>query len=223
MDSPPVVLAAENVVKTYEGGRIRALAGVSMSIREGEFVAITGPSGSGKSTLMHLLGALDRPDEGCVRFAGQDLTDVARLDRVRAQSLGFVFQLHHLIPTLTADENVAIPLMALRVPAAEQRRRAHALLDAVGLADRARHRPNQLSGGQRQRVAIARALVNEPRVVLADEPTGNLDSASGATILDLLDSLRRDRNVALVLVTHDDVVAARADRIVHIVDGLVAN
>ncbi len=215
------VLIAEGLVKTYDQGRIRALDGVDVALDRGEFVSVIGPSGSGKSTLLHMLGALDRPDGGTVVLDGVDLASERRLDRVRARSIGFVFQLHNLIPTLTAAENVELPLVALRVPRAERRRRAAELLEAVELADRARHRPNQLSGGQRQRVAIARALANEPKLVLADEPTGDLDQAAGKRVLDLLSGLRDERGITLVLVTHDLSLAERADRRIRILDGRV--
>lgn len=218
---PSVVLRAEGLVKTYELGRIRALDGVDLTIHRGEFVSIVGPSGSGKSTLLHLLGALDRADEGRLLLDGRDLAEERRLDRVRARALGFVFQLHHLVPTLTAVENVELPLHALRVSRAERRRRAESLLREVGLGDRLRHRPPQLSGGQRQRVAIARALVNEPPLVLADEPTGELDQATGGQVLDLLERLRAEHGTSLVLVTHDAGVAARADRTIHMLDGRI--
>jgi len=220
--SDDVVLRAEGLVKTYETGRVRALDGVDLVVRRGEFVSIVGPSGCGKSTLLHLLGALDRPDTGRIVLDGHDLATEPRLDRVRARCLGFVFQLHHLVPTLTAAENVELPLHALPVRRAERRRRAEALLAEVGLADRMGHRPPQLSGGQRQRVAIARALVNEPPLILADEPTGELDQASGAHVLELLERLRAEHGTALVLVTHDAAVARRADRTVHLLDGRVA-
>mgnify|MGYP002623396097 CR=1 FL=1 len=219
----PPVLRAERLVKTYELGRVRALDGVSMDVGRGEFVSIVGPSGSGKSTLLHLLGALDRPDSGRVVLDGRDLAREPRLDRVRARSLGFVFQLHHLVPSLTAVENVELPLHALsEVSRTERRERAVEALRQVGLADRLGHAPPQLSGGQRQRVAIARALVNRAPVILADEPTGELDQATGRQILELLEGLRRDRGTALVLITHDPAVAARADRTVRMVDGRIA-
>ena len=215
------LLTAEGLVKTYDRGRIRALDGVDVALERGEFVSVIGPSGSGKSTLLHMLGALDRPDVGRVVLDGVDLGSERRLDRVRARSIGFVFQLHNLIPTLTAAENVEIPLVAVGVPRAERRRRAAALLEAVELTDRAGHRPNQLSGGQRQRVAIARALANEPKLVLADEPTGDLDQAAGKRVLDLLSGLREERGLTLVLVTHDLDLAKRADRRIKMLDGWV--
>lgn len=215
------ILEAQALVKTYDGGRVRALNGVDLSIETGEFLSIVGPSGSGKSTLLHMLGALDRPDSGRVLLDGEDLAGRRRLDRVRARSIGFVFQLHNLLPALTAVENVELPLRALPMTRAERRRRARALLDRVGLSDRGGHTPAELSGGQRQRVAVARALVNEPKVVLADEPTGDLDYESGLGVIELLGELHRERGTTLVLVTHDRELAATAGRTVRILDGRV--
>jgi ABC-type lipoprotein export system ATPase subunit len=215
------LIVAKGLCKTYEQGSIRALDNVDFVLRRGEFVSIVGPSGSGKSTLLHVLGALDRPDQGSITLDGHDLATEPRLDRVRARSLGFVFQLHHLVPTLDAVENVELPLHALDVSRAERRRRAERLLRDVGLGDRLTHRPPQLSGGQRQRVAIARALVNEPPLVFADEPTGELDQATGRQMLELLERLRTEHGVALVLVTHDPAVAARADRTISMLDGRI--
>ncbi len=215
------VLEADALVKTYDGGRVRALNGLDLTIEPGEFLSIVGPSGSGKSTLLHMFGALDRPDSGRVLLDGEDLAGRARLDRVRARSIGFIFQLHNLLPTLTARENVELPLHALPMKRRERKRRADALLERVGLADRAGHTPTELSGGQRQRVAVARALVNEPRVVLADEPTGDLDHQAGLGIMELLGRLRAERGLTLVLVTHDRELAATTDRIVRILDGRV--
>ena len=215
------ILTAEGLVKTYDNGRIRALDGVDLVLDRGEFVSVIGPSGSGKSTLLHMLGALDRPDEGRVLLDGRDLSQERRLDRVRAASIGFIFQLHNLLPALTAVENVELPLRALRVPRRERRRRAGEMLDAVGLGDRLTHTPGELSGGQRQRVGVARALVNEPRVVLADEPTGDLDRESGRRIMQLLQTLHEQRGLTLVLVTHDPELAATAPRRIRILDGRV--
>ena len=215
------ILTAEGLVKTYDNGRIRALDGVDLVLDRGEFVSVIGPSGSGKSTLLHMLGALDRPDEGRVLLDGRDLGRQPRLDRVRAASIGFIFQLHNLLPALTAVENVELPLRALRVPRRERRRRAGEMLDAVGLGDRLTHTPGELSGGQRQRVGVARALVNEPRVVLADEPTGDLDRESGRRIMQLLQTLHEQRGLTLVLVTHDPELAATAPRRIRILDGRV--
>ncbi len=217
------ILTAEGLVKTYDHGRVRALDGVDLVLERGEFVTVMGPSGSGKSTLLHMLGALDRPDAGRVLLDGRDLGRQPRLDRVRASSIGFIFQLHNLLPALTAVENVELPLRALRVPRRERRRRARALLETVGLGDRITHTPTELSGGQRQRVAVARALVNEPRVVLADEPTGDLDREAGRRIIELLQTLHDERGLTLVLVTHDAELAATAPRRIRMLDGRVVD
>ena len=221
MSANELILEARGLRKTYDLGRVRALDGVDLSVERGELLSIVGPSGSGKSTLLHVLGALERPDAGTVRLDGRDLADEPRLDRVRALSIGFVFQLHNLVPALTARENVELPLYALRVRAAERRERALAMLAAVDLSERADHRPTQLSGGERQRVAIARALVNRPRLVLADEPTGDLDQENGRRILALLGRLQAERGLSLVLVTHDADIAASAGRTVRLVDGRI--
>ncbi len=218
-------LEAINVTRVYGQGdaRVEALRGVSLTVAEGDHVAIVGPSGSGKSTLMHLLGGLDRPSSGTLRIGGRDVAALRpdQLAEVRNRTVGFVFQSFHLLPRMTALENVALPLIYRGLRGNERRRRAAATLDLVGLDHRLRHRPNQLSGGEQQRVAIARALVTDPQVLLADEPTGNLDSRTGADILALLEQLNTDRGVALVLVTHDSAVAARARRQVHVRDGLI--
>jgi putative ABC transport system ATP-binding protein len=223
MTESTTLLLAEALVKTYEQGRVRALDHLDLSISRGEFVSIMGPSGSGKSTLLHMLGALDRPDSGRVVLEGVDLSKEPRLDRIRARSIGFVFQLHNLMPTLTAVQNVELALVPQGLSRREQTQRAQQALKTVGLADRTSHRPPQLSGGQRQRVAIARALVHHPKLILADEPTGDLDQAAGQQILDQLQSLREQHDLTLVLVTHDSQVAARADRLVRLVDGRVAS
>ena len=200
---------------------IRPVDSVDLTIDEGEYVVVQGASGSGKSTLLQLLGALDRPTSGRILFEGQDLATLPdrRLADLRLSAFGFVFQQFNLIPTLTAAENVECALAAAGAGRAERRSRVAELLEMVGLADRAGHLPTQLSGGEQQRVAIARALANRPRVVLADEPTGNLDSATGATILDLLGSLWRDHGQTIVLVTHDSRVAAGAARVLTMQDG----
>jgi putative ABC transport system ATP-binding protein len=210
-----------DLVKTYEDGRIRALNGMSICVGASEFVAVVGPSGCGKSTLLHLVAALDRPDTGELHVAGHDLAHERSLDHYRARHVGMVFQLHNLLPTLSALENVQVPMFELGIGAGERRARARHLLELVGLAERARNRPAQLSGGERQRVAVARALANEPAILLADEPTGSLDSESGQGVLDLLEHVRAERATTLVLVTHDATVAARADRIVRMLDGRV--
>ena len=220
MSSAPAIDCSD-LVKTYEDGRIRALNGMSLRVEPGEFVAVVGPSGCGKSTLLHLVAALDRPDSGDIVVAGHDLAHERRLDHYRARHVGMVFQLHNLLPTLSALENVQVPMFELGLGAAERRDRARHLLELVGLHERERSRPAQLSGGERQRVAIARALANEPSILLADEPTGSLDSEAGRGVLDLLERIREEQATTLVLVTHDPTVAGRADRIVRMLDGRV--
>ncbi len=218
---------AVGVTREYQlgGVEVPALRGVSVTIPPGDHVAILGPSGSGKSTLMHLLGGLDRPTSGVLRIAGRDIRELGatELARLRNRTIGFVFQSFHLLPRTTAVDNVALPLVYAGVRAGDRRRRAEELLDRVGLHHRLRHRPNQLSGGEQQRVAIARALVTGPSLLLADEPTGNLDSATGADVLDLLEELNQESGVAVVVVTHEREVAARAARQIRMRDGLVVS
>lgn len=212
----------KNAHKIYPMGEVSvpALRGIDLTIQPGEFVAIMGPSGSGKSTLMHLLGCLDLPSDGVVQLEGHDVTklDEDTLAQIRGKKIGFVFQTFNLIPTLTALENVELPLFFQSVPRAERRARALELLRKVGLEGRAHHKPAQLSGGERQRVAIARALANDPEIILADEPTGNLDSESGEAILNLLAQLHREGKT-IILVTHNPEAAAYAQRIIRIKDG----
>jgi putative ABC transport system ATP-binding protein len=218
-------LEAVDVTRRYQmdGVAVEALRGVSLTVAAGDYVAVVGPSGSGKSTLMHLLGALDRPTTGTLRIAGHDVSRMrpTELADVRNRTVGFVFQSFHLLARTTARDNVAMPLVYSGVRRGERRRRAAATLEAVGMGHRLDHRPGQLSGGEQQRVAIARALVTEPAVLLADEPTGNLDTRTGHELMDLLERLNAERGVALVLVTHDLEVAARARRRVHVRDGLI--
>jgi putative ABC transport system ATP-binding protein len=209
------------VSKSYEEGRIRALDRMDLHVAAGEYVALVGPSGCGKSTLLHLIAALDRPDEGTIVVAGHDLAHEHDLSHYRARHVGMVFQLHNLLPTLTALENVEMPMFELGLRGSERERQASRLLGLVGMERRARNRPTQLSGGERQRVAIARALANDPGAILADEPTGSLDSASGLQVMDLLESVCRERGSTLVLVTHAPDLALRADRIVRMLDGRV--
>jgi putative ABC transport system ATP-binding protein len=219
----PAIVAAE-VARTYEldGVSVPALRGVSLTVSAGDYVAIVGTSGSGKSTLMHLLGALDRPTSGKLLIGGRDVTTLSPADmaRLRNETIGFVFQSFHLLARTTARDNVALPLVYRGTARRERRERASAMLERVGLGHRLDHRPNQMSGGEQQRVAIARALVTGPSVLLADEPTGNLDSATGESVLELLESLNAD-GVAVVLVTHDREVAARARRQIVMRDGLI--
>jgi putative ABC transport system ATP-binding protein len=207
-----------------KGEVVRALDGVDLSIGEGEFLAVQGPTGHGKSTLLLLLGGLDRPTEGHLSFKGQDLGGLREheLAPLRAKEFGFVFQTFHLIATLSAQENVAAALAPLGLHAAEYKRRSAAALDELGLGGRGKHRPAELSGGEQQRVAIARALVKNPAVLLADEPTGNLDEKTRDEIIGLLENLRRERGLTLVVVTHDSFVARRAERIAVIRDGRVS-
>ncbi len=214
------IIFAKDLVKTYEGGRTRALDGVSLEIFAGESVAICGPSGSGKSTLLNLIGALDRPDSGELIVAGEDLVHShSDLADFRARKVGFIFQLHNLIPSLTALENVLIPTFGLN---GSGERRAKALLERAGLGDKTHRRPPELSGGERQRVAVARALINAPPLILADEPTGSLDSKTERQVLELLHELRREHGATLILVTHDARVAQTADRVIEIFDGRVS-
>ena len=221
----PAVVARE-LTRTYqlEGLAVEALRGVSLDIAAGDYMALIGPSGSGKSTLMHLLGGLDRPTSGELRIGGRDVAALSAADmaRLRNETIGFVFQSFHLLPRTSAVDNVALPLVYRGLRAGERRRRAAAMLKRVGLGHRLDHRPSQLSGGEQQRVAIARALVTEPVVLLADEPTGNLDTRTGEAVLDLLEELNSERSVALVIVTHDRDVAARARRQIVLRDGLIA-
>ncbi len=219
------MIRLENVSRTYQlGGQpVHALVDVNEHIKAGEHVAIMGPSGSGKSTLLNVLGCLDRPDGGTYWLDGREVGKLSdeELTEVRRNRIGFVFQSFHLVPRLTAAENVELPLVFAGMPRAERRRRVEEALRAVGLADRMDHRPDQLSGGERQRTALARSTVMGPRVLLADEPTGNLDTASGRQILELLDRMNDD-GITLVVVTHDPSVARRADRVIVLVDGRVA-
>ncbi|MCC7020278.1 MAG: ABC transporter ATP-binding protein [Ardenticatenales bacterium] len=221
-DAPSWVVEAVGLTRVFpDAVAVRALDGVDVRIARGEFVAIMGPSGSGKSTLLHLVGALDRPTDGVIRVDGQDLAAVDDLDRFRARSIGFIFQMHNLLPTLTAAENVAVPMQGIGVPAATRRTRSLELLDSLGLAHLAHRLPNQLSGGQRQRVAVARALANDPSLILADEPTGNLDSTSGGEVVKRFQSLAHEHGKTIVLVTHDPVVALAAGRIISLRDGRI--
>jgi putative ABC transport system ATP-binding protein len=216
---------AVDVRRSYrlDGVTVEALRGVSIRVDPGEYVAVVGPSGSGKSTLMHLMGCLDRPTSGTLRVGGRDVATLgdAELATLRNRTVGFVFQSFQLLGRTSALDNVSLPLVYRGVRSAERRDRAAAALEAVGLGHRLRHRPSQLSGGEQQRVAIARALVGEPSLLLADEPTGNLDTGSGAEVLALLGGLVEDRGVAVVVVTHDREVADRASRRVDVRDGLL--
>ncbi len=217
------LLSVVNVSREYDDGAVQALKNVSLDIRAGEYVAIMGPSGSGKSTLLHLLGALDEPNSGDVLFEGKSLRQRADLDQFRASMLGFVFQSFYLLPTLTALENVQIPMFESSLGARERVAKATELLALVGMTHRETHLPAKLSVGERQRVAIARSLANDPKLLLADEPTGNLDTTSGGIVLDLFDRLHRERGLTLVVITHDHQVAARAERMLLLRDGQIHN
>jgi putative ABC transport system ATP-binding protein len=217
------MIELHQVTRTYRLGseEIRALDGVDLAVEDGEFVSVVGPSGSGKSTLLHVIGGLDTPTNGQVVVDGQDLGQAndRELALYRNQRIGFVFQTFNLQPTYTAVENVALPLVFGRVPPRERRERAEAALQAVGLGSRLAHKPSQMSGGERQRVAIARALVTDPAYILADEPTGNLDTTTSREIVTLLDRLHRERGLTVLLVTHDTEMAALADRQIGLRDG----
>jgi putative ABC transport system ATP-binding protein len=215
-------VVVDHVRKAFDGGRIRALEDVSLRLAPGEFVALTGRSGSGKSTLLNLIGALDRPDAGEIAVDGEPLGRDGDGTSYRAETVGFVFQFHNLIPVLSAAENVQVPMMGRGLSRGERMRRAEELLAEVGLAERAGQFPPTLSGGERQRVAIARALANDPRLLLADEPTGALDSESGEQVVQLLRSLAESRGMTILLVTNDRAVAGRADRVVELRDGRLA-
>ena len=210
-----------DVVKEYDKGTVKALNGINLDIFEGEFVSIIGPSGSGKSTLLNMLGALDKPTRGKIFIDGIDLVKEKDLSEFRQEKIGFVFQLHNLIPNLSVFDNVQIPLLPTGMSNKEMKERASEIIRAVGLEDKKKQRPNKLSGGQRQRVAIARALVNNPSIILADEPTGSLDSKTGEMILNLLMEMHERYNVTLIIVTHDNDVAALAERTIKIKDGQI--
>jgi ABC-type lipoprotein export system ATPase subunit len=216
-----IVVETRALTKVYGDGEVRALDGVDIVVMRGELIALVGPSGSGKSTLLNMLGALDRPSSGEVIINGTPLSQVHDLDHFRGQTVGFIFQTHNLIPTLTARENVEVPMYEAHLSGRQRRERALELLELVGLARRAGHLPNQLSGGERQRVAIARALANRPAILLADEPTGNLDTANTSEIMRLLTSLNRTQDTTLLVVTHNPEIAAMAQRVITFRDGKV--
>jgi putative ABC transport system ATP-binding protein len=217
-----LLVRTEHLTKVYPDGHVNALRDVNLEIRRGEYVAIMGPSGSGKSTLLSMLGALDRPTSGDVYFEGKALSKMGNLDAFRNAKIGFVFQSFYLLPTLTAVENVQIPMFEGKRSAKERVAKARELLESVGMSHRADHLPSRLSVGERQRVAIARSLANDPLLLFGDEPTGNLDTRTADTILNLFARLHDERGVTLVVVTHSDEVAERAERVIHIRDGQVA-
>ena len=214
-------ISLKNVLKQYDDGEVTALNHIDLSIEKGSFVSIIGPSGSGKSTLLNMLGALDSPDSGEIVIDGVDLAREKDLSDFRREKIGFVFQLHNLLPNLTVEENVEIPLVGTDLAESEKEQRALRYIEAVGLLDKKDAKPNKLSGGQRQRVAIARALVNNPSIILADEPTGSLDSKTGQMVLDILKDMHERYNVTLIIVTHDIEVAKLAERTIVIKDGRI--
>lgn len=223
-ETQPVVVETQQLQRHYgDGNVVRALDGVDLTIRRGEFLAVMGPSGSGKSTLLNLIGALDRPTGGRIVVNGEDLARLRDVDHFRARSVGLVFQLHNLLPTLTARENVEVPMVGQGLSGREMRRRATQLLELVGLPDRMQHVPAELSGGQRQRVAVARALANRPAIILGDEPTGSLDTQSGSEIVDLLENINRQQGTTVLVVTHDPRIARRTRRILSMRDGKVVD
>jgi putative ABC transport system ATP-binding protein len=219
------MIELKNVTKIYElgGEKIFALDDVTLNINEGDFIAIVGPSGSGKSTLANIIGGLDTPDSGRILIDRQNISELSddEISNYRNQKVGFIFQTFNLQPTYTALENVMIPLMLARVSLKDRKKKAASCLDAVGLDNRMNHLPSQLSGGQRQRVCIARALANNPKIVIADEPTGNLDSKKGAEIMDLLKLLNKESGITLIVITHDQHVAAEASKIITLKDGQI--
>lgn len=216
-----IILQAEKLTKTYSRGKIVALDKVDLAIEKGKFVSILGPSGSGKTTLLNMIGTLDNPTSGKISIEGIELSRVKNLNRFRAERVGFVFQVHSLIPTLNAYENVQLPMYSIKVGAKSRKQRAAEMLEAVGLKDRLYHKPAMLSGGERQRVAIARALINNPPLVLADEPTGALDTGTGREIIELLLEVNKKSGTTLIIVTHDLEIARKADRIIHLNEGRI--
>jgi lipoprotein-releasing system ATP-binding protein len=220
-----LMLEARNLHKRYELGQrsLEVLRGVSLQIAKGDFLALRGASGAGKSTLLHLLGGLDSPNEGEIWFMGKNLASLSNTSAAQLRNIkvGFVFQAYHLLPELDALENVCLPARMARMPASEAEAHGRELLARVGLKERVEHRPNELSGGEQQRVAIARALINSPELILADEPTGNLDSHTGSEIMDLLCDLRTEHKTTLVIATHDAAVAGRAPKVLHLTDGRI--
>ena len=223
MNNNENIIEIKGLKKSYDNGKIKALNSMDLEVKKGEFISIMGPSGSGKSSLLNMIGALDTADEGSITVAGIDLMKTKKLNKFRSKEIGFVFQMHNLIPNLNVLENVEIPMFETSTSSSEMRNRALELLKAVDLEDKIDQKPTKLSGGERQRVAIARALVNHPSIILADEPTGSLDSKTGEVILNLLKDLHSKKNVTLVMVTHEPYVGNMAERIVTVLDGKCHN
>jgi|NGEPerStandDraft_6_1074524.scaffolds.fasta_scaffold177214_1 putative ABC transport system ATP-binding protein len=223
MNNTGNIIEIKGLKKSYDNGKIKALNGMDLEVKKGEFISIMGPSGSGKSSLLNMIGALDRADEGTITVAGIDLMKTKKLYEFRSKEIGFVFQMHNLIPNLSVLENVQIPMFETKTSSKDMKKRALELLKAVNLEDKINQKPTKLSGGERQRVAIARALVNHPSIILADEPTGSLDSKTGEVILNLLKDLHSKENVTLVMVTHEPYVGKMAERIVTVLDGKCQN
>jgi putative ABC transport system ATP-binding protein len=225
-ENDDIVVETVDLCKNYYLGDITvpALRGVNLKVKKGEFIVIMGPSGSGKSTLLHMIGGLDNPTSGNVYINGQNISRLSNgaLTELRAQEIGFIFQFYNLVPVLTAFENVELPMMVNGISEKNSRERAKELLEMVGLADRMHHRPDELSGGQRQRVSIARALANKPSIVLADEPTGDVDTKTGEEILDIMHDLNKNMGVTFIVITHDPAIAEHCDRLIRIIDGQIA-
>lgn len=225
MTTVPLILEARNIEKSYSLGKIQvpALRGISFNVHQGEFLAIFGPSGSGKSTLLHLMGGLDRPEEGEILIDGSNLQDLHdnELAELRLKKIGFVFQFFNLLPRLTALRNVELPLTVAGLPEKEALEKAEEMLKLMGLEARVDHRPSELSGGEQQRVAMARALINDPKIVLADEPTGNLDTKTGWELVELMRKLNKEKGQTFVMITHDPHIAETADHMIHLRDGLI--
>ena len=221
MNNSENIIEIKNLKKSYDHGNIKALNGIDLTVKKGEFISIMGPSGSGKSTLLNMIGALDIADEGMIKVAGIDLTKTKKLNKFRSKEIGFVFQMHNLIPNLSVLENVEIPMYETNAGSSEMRERAIELLKSVNLEKKIDQKPTKLSGGERQRVAIARALVNHPSIILADEPTGALDSETQEVILKLLLDIHKTEKVTLIMVTHEPYVANKADRTIYVLDGKI--
>lgn len=216
-----MLLKTEGLIKSY--GNVEVLRGIDVEVNEAEFITIVGKSGAGKSTLLHIMGTLDQPDKGCVKIFDQDITKMStnKLADFRNKHIGFVFQFHHLLPEFSAYENVIIPAMIAGKKETDYKKKAEEVLDYLGLSHRLKHKPNEMSGGEQQRVAIARALINDPSIIMADEPTGNLDSATSAEIHQLISKLRKELNITFIIVTHNVDLAALSDRSLNMLDGKI--